>query len=97
MSARSSRSDEEVVSRVDFGLLFVVFVVVVGAIVLMSLLDLRCLLLFVNVLSLLSFEGAAAGSSPRFLFRRRRKNFEVLLVDFGGEKGERARTTLSSV
>lgn len=97
MSAKSSRSDDEVVSRVDFGLLFVVFVVVAIAIVLMSLLDLRYFLLFVNVLSLPSFEGAAAASSSRFLFRRRRKKFEVLLVDLGGEKGERARTTLSSV
>lgn len=97
MSARSSRSDEEVVSRVDFGLLFVDFVVVVGAIVVMSLQDLRCLLLFVSVSSLLSFESASAGSSSRFLFRRRRKNFEVLLVEFDGEEGERVRTTLLNV
>lgn len=100
-AARSSRSDEVlvVVSRVDFGLLFVaVFVVVVGAVVMIFLLDLRCLLLFVNVFFLLFLEGVtAAGSSSRFLFRRRRKNFEVPLADFGGENGERVRITLSSV
>lgn len=95
---RSSWSEDEV-SFVDCGLLFVVVVggVVVEAMI--SLLNLRCLLLLAArvVLSLLSFGGATMSPSL-FLFLRSRKNFEeLLLVVFGDEKGKRVRTTLSIV